>query len=77
MDIIMNTKCKLFEKNSQYAIIADVFATAANIDPEKLGAGNDLAKSEFYHFIEETPYTCMMVYLVRAMKELGYKVVEI
>jgi hypothetical protein len=73
----MNTKCKLFEENSQYAIIADVFAKAAMVDSEKLGAGDAISKNEFYHFIEETPYTSMMVHLVDAMKELGYKVVEI
>jgi hypothetical protein len=73
----MKTECVLFTENSQYAIVADIFAKAANVDSKKLSAGDTLSKNEFYDFIEKTPYTSMMVHLVDAMKDLGYKIVEI
>lgn len=73
----MKTKCDLFTENSQYAIVADIFAKAANVDSKKLGAGDDVSKNEFYYFVEHTPYTSMMVHLADAMQELGYKIVEI
>jgi len=72
----MKTECVLFTENSQYAIVADIFAKAANVDSKKLSAGDTLSKNEFYDFIEKTPYTSMMVHLADAMTDLGYKIVE-
>jgi len=70
-------KCRLFEENSQYAILSDIFAKAASLNPEKLGIGDCNTKNCFYVYLKETPYTTMMVHLADAMTDLGYKIVEV
>lgn len=70
-------KCQIFEENSQYAILSDVFAKAASLNPEKLGIGDCATKNCLHVYLKETPYASMMVQLADAMQDLGYKIIEV
>lgn len=70
-------KCLLFETNSQYAILSDIFAKAASLNPAKLGIGDCNTKNCLYVYLNETPYVTMMVQLADAMEDLGYKIVQV
>lgn len=71
------TKCLLFETNSQHAILSDVFAKAASLNPAKLGIGDCNTKNCLRVYLKETPYASMMVQLADAMEDLGYKIVQV
>jgi hypothetical protein len=73
---MIKPKCDLFTPD-KFNAVSDIFAEACGVDPKKLGAGNEEAKSKFYEFVSETPYATMIVRFTDAMTNLGYELTEI
>ena len=68
-------KCDLFSPD-RFNIVSDIMATAAGVDPKKLGAGDPDAKAGFYEFVTKTAYASMIVHIGDALQELGYEFIE-
>lgn len=67
----MTDRAKLFGADSQYNALANAFVIASEAENFK---DEDY---KIYDFVEKTPKTSMVVLLVDALNEYGYKIVKL